>query len=129
APATSVTARTARTTCARRLAPRSVLDAQLFTRHRTVTELARRRLENDHALFHDVAAVAHAEGDARILLDQQHRDAEALELADHVTDVANEGGREPLRGLVHEDQARAGHHHARDREHLLLAARPGLAPL
>src|SRR5262245_18974758 len=113
-PPSSTIASTARTSCARRLAPSSVLDAQFFTGHRAVAQLARGGLEDDHALFHDVAAIAHAECDACILLDEQHGYAEALELPHHVPDVADERRGELLRGLVHEDQPRAGHHYARD---------------
>src|SRR5689334_11675271 len=100
-PPTSTIASTARTTCWRRPAPRTVLDAQLFTGDRTVAQLVRRRLEDDHALFHDVAAIADAQRDARVLLDQQHGDTEPLQLADHVADVPDERRRQPLRRLVH----------------------------
>src|SRR5213078_1989011 len=109
--------------------PPSELHTELLARHGTLTQLARRGLEHDHALLHDVAAIAHAERDARVLLDQQHGYAEPLELADHVADVLDERGRQALRRLVHEDQSRARHHHARDGEHLLLAAGQRLAGL
>src|SRR5207253_1074729 len=119
----------ARISVSRRLAPRIASDAQLFTRDRALSKLLRGGLEDDRALLHDVAPVAHGERDARVLLDQQYGHAQPLELEDHVADVPDERGRQPLRGLVHQDQPRAGHHHARDREHLLLATGERLARL
>src|SRR6266545_738121 len=106
----------------RRLPPSRVLDAQLLTGHRAVSQLRRWPLEHDRPLLHDVAAIADAEGHARVLLDEEDGDAAAHELADHVPDVADERGGEPLGGLVHQDEPRARHHHASDGEHLLLAA-------
>src|SRR5258705_9444718 len=119
----------ARSSASRWPTPRIALDAQLLTRHRALAKLARRGLEYDRALLHDVATIAHGERDPRVLLDQQHGHAQTLELRDHVADVPDERGRQPLRGLVHEDQPRAGHHHARDRQHLLLTAGQCLARL
>src|SRR5438309_8540685 len=80
-------ASTARISVSRRLAPRIASDAQLFTRDRAVPELLRRGFEDDRPLLHDVAPVAHGERDARVLLDQQHRHAQPLELEDHVADM------------------------------------------
>src|SRR5438034_822915 len=122
APVKSATANPIRRSEPRRVPPSRVLDAQLLTGHRAVSELRRPPLEHDGPLLHDVAAIADAEGDARVLLDEQDGDAEPHELADHVPDVADERGREPLGGLVHQDEPRARHHHAGDGEHLLLAA-------
>src|SRR2546428_1552165 len=97
-PPTSASASTARTICWRLPTP-SVLDAQLFTGHRAVAQPARRGFEDDHALLHDVAAVAHAQRDARVLLDEQHGHAQPLELADHVADVADERVDDALRAV------------------------------
>src|SRR5947208_5264462 len=108
-------------------APFDGLDAQLLTGHRTLPQLRRRGREHDRPLLHNIAAVAHGQGHSRVLLDEEHRDPEALELGDHVTDQADERGGEPLRGLVHQDQPCPCHHHARDREHLLLTSRERLA--
>src|SRR5688572_4233131 len=102
---------------------------ELFARHGAVPQLLRGALEHDHAFFHEIAAVADAERHPRVLLDEQHGHARALELADHLADVSYERGRQALRGLVHENDPRAGHHDARNREHLLLAARERLARL
>src|SRR5688572_1821591 len=76
--------------------PSEFLNAEFLARHRTVAELTRRGLEDDQPFLHDVAAVAHAEGHARVLLDEQDSDAHALELADHVADVPDEGRRQAL---------------------------------
>src|SRR5437870_13585149 len=122
ATAKMTTTSAARRTVARGLPPSRVLDAQLLTGHLAVSELRRRPLEHDGALLHDVAAIADAEGHARVLLDEQDGDAEPHQLADHVPDVADERGSEPLGGLVHQDEPRARHHHAGDGEHPLLAA-------
>src|SRR5262245_43490443 len=128
-PANSRRAAATRRNRLRRLPPRNVLDAQLLTGHRAVAELRRRPLEDNDTLFHDVSTIAHAERNTRVLLDQQDRDAEAPELTNHVADVPDEHGRQPLRRLVHQDESGAGHHHASDREHLLLAARQRLRGL
>src|SRR5687767_13483783 len=85
--------------------PLRVLNSEFLPGHRAVAELARRGLEHDEAFLHDVAAVAHAQGHARVLLDEQDGHAKALQLADHVADVADECRRKPLRRLVHEDDA------------------------
>src|SRR3972149_6835294 len=86
-----MTASATRTTDSRRWAPVD-LDAQLFTCHRALAQILGGRLEHDQPLLHDVAAVAHREGDAGVLLDEEHGHAEPLELADHVADVAGGGG-------------------------------------
>src|SRR2546428_14128479 len=108
-PPTSASASTARTICWRLPTP-SVLDAQLFTGHRAVAQLARRGFEDDHALLHDVAAVAHAQRDARVLLDEQHGHAQPLELADHVADVADGPRGEAPPGVVPHAPPAAGPH-------------------
>ena len=46
----------------------------------------------------------------------------AVDLADHLADLADHLRRQPERGLVEQQQLRAGHQPAADREHLLLAA-------
>src|SRR5262245_3109379 len=109
--------------------PPPSLNSKFFSRHRALAQVPRGPREDDGALLHDVAAVAHVERHARVLLDEQDGDARALELGDHLADVSDEGRRESLRRLVHQDDARARHHHARDGEHLLLAAGEGLAGL
>src|SRR5687767_6326964 len=87
---TSTMASAARTMVSRR-EPGERLDAQLFTRHRALSELARRGLEHDRALFHDVAAIADGQRHPRVLLHEEHRHAEPFQLAHHVADVADEG--------------------------------------
>src|SRR5439155_19491859 len=99
ATAKMTTTSAARRTVARRLPPSRVLDAQLLTGHRAVSELRRRPLEHDGPLLHDVAAIADAQGHPRVLLDEQDGDAEPHELADPGPEVADERRREPLGGL------------------------------
>ena len=59
-----------------------------------------------------------------VLLDQKHRDALVpVEVGDRVEDLLDEQRREAERRLVEQQQARPTHQRARDRQHLLLAAR------
>src|SRR5207245_443135 len=63
------------------------------------------------------------------LLDEEHGHALAIELADRVEDLPDDDRRESERRLVEEEQLRPRHEGARDREHLLLAARERPAEL
>ena len=58
----------------------------------------------------------------QVLLDQQDRQALALEALDHPADLADEQRRQTLRRLVHQEQVGVGHQRAGDGQHLLLAA-------
>ena len=58
-----------------------------------------------------------------VLLDQEHGELlSPIELADRIEDLSHDHRREAERGLVEQQQARARHQRAGDREHLLLAA-------
>jgi hypothetical protein len=59
---------------------------------------------------------------ARVLLDQQHRGAARRQLGEELDDLLRHERRESQRRLVAEQQARAAHQCATDRDHLLLAA-------
>ena len=64
------------------------------------------------------------ERDPRVLLDDEHGEPVPLvQLADDPEDLAHDHRREPERRLVEHQQARSRHQRAREREHLLLAAR------
>src|SRR5574337_1225768 len=96
-------------------------------------QAGRGALEHDLAVPHHQAPVGDLERDRQLLLDQQHRDAAALEFAQELRDLFDDLGRQSFGGLVDHDQVGVAHQRAAQREHLLLAARqhPGLdvAPL
>ena len=66
----------------------------------------------------------------RVLLDEQDRDALAVDLTDDLKDPAHDDRRKAERRFVHHDELRLGHQRPADGQHLLLAARerPGLLP-
>ena len=71
------------------------------------------------------------ERDPRVLLDDEHGEPFLLvQLADDPEELAHDQRREAERRLVEQEQARAAHERAAEREHLLLAARerPGALP-
>src|SRR5437660_3957898 len=76
----------------------------------------------DMAVHDDMMAVGDAGREADVLLDQQHRDTVRFHRADQLADALHDHRREPFGRLVEQHRARAGAEHARDREHLLLAA-------
>src|SRR5688572_5131074 len=78
--------------------------------------------KRDRARLHHIAAIRDLERQTRVLLDQKDRDAERRNLAHDREDLRHQLRRESHRRLVEQEQLRAGHQRARDREHLLLAA-------
>src|SRR5258708_17203647 len=93
-------------------------------------ELAAGAGERDLPGLHDIAAMGEAERVVRVLLDQEHRDLLLLvDLADHLEDLLDDERREAERRLVEQQEARAAHQRAADRQHLLLAARERAAAL
>src|SRR6185312_474236 len=68
-------------------------------------------------------AVRDPPGMARILLAKEHRQAFALQRAHGARHALDDAGREALERLIEQDRARIAHERARDRQHLLLAAR------
>src|SRR5262249_58982447 len=86
--------------------------------------------ECDAAVDHDIAAVGELERVEGVLLDQEHGELLLLvERLDRLEDLPRDERGQAQRGLVEEKQAGAAHERARDREHLLLAAREGAAAL
>src|ERR1700733_7853620 len=82
------------------------------------------RNDVDHpAVLDDVMAIGDGRGEAKILLDQQDREAGVLQMSDDAADLLDDHGRQPLGRLVEQQQPRAGAQDAADRQHLLLAAR------
>src|SRR5439155_8815108 len=86
-------------------------------------------LEAHAAGLEHVAAARDRERHVRVLLDQEHSDAALVDLADGPEDLAHQERREAERRLVEQQQPRPRHEGARDREHLLLAAREGARAL
>src|SRR5215467_11510594 len=77
----------------------------------------------DHTpMVDDVVAVRDRRREPEILLDQQDREALALQLRDRAADLLDDHRRETFGRLVEQQQPRAGAQDAADREHLLLAA-------
>ena len=78
----------------------------------------------DAAVDHDGDVARHRGRDADVLLDHEHGDVALLAEPDqHLLDLRDDDGREPFGRLVHDEQARVGQQRARDRQHLLFAAR------
>src|SRR5262249_26076265 len=97
---------------------------------RTLEQLAAGTGERDQAVDHDIAAVGELERMERVLLDQEYRELVlAVELTDGGENSFDQKRREAERGLVEEKEPRAAHERARDRQHLLLAARERSAAL
>src|SRR5262245_5629813 len=87
-------------------------------------ELASRPAQRDPSVDHDIAAVRELQRVERVLLHQEHGELLlAVELADRAEDLANDQRRQAERRLVEQQQPRPAHQRARDRQHLLLAAR------
>src|SRR6266852_4813405 len=101
------------------------LDAEVVLLHELVlSELLRGpALELDLAVDDDVAAVGDLRRLVEVLLGHQDRQVlSLLQLADLADDPAHQNGRQPHRGLVHQQDPGRGHERARNREHLLLAS-------
>ena len=97
-------------------------------------QLRARPGERDAPDLEHVRRLRELQRDVRVLLDDEHGQALLLvQLPDDAEDLGDEQRREAERRLVEQEQARALHERAREREHLLLAAaeRAGLlvAPL
>src|SRR5512147_227061 len=87
-------------------------------------EVGGRARHDDAAGLEEVGVVGQVEGHRRVLLHEQ--DAHPLLLVDRAhdaEDLPDHQRGQAERGLVQQQQAGAGHERARDRQHLLLAAR------
>ena len=87
------------------------------------------RVVADRALLHDVDALAGLQGQRHVLLDQQDRDAFAVQHVDDLPDLRDHARHQPFGRLVEQDDLGLEHHGAGDRQHLLLAARQRAAGL
>ena len=87
-------------------------------------ELRRGNDAIDAAIDHDGHVLGDFRRHADILLDHQHRNVGLLRKPDqHVLDLRYDHRREPFGRLIHDQQPRIEQECARDREHLLFAAR------
>src|SRR5918994_6052214 len=93
----------------------SLLPVRVFLDAEVIFHVAHARLEffaRDHvdhlAVLDDVEAVCHRGGKAEILFDQQDRETLLLHLADGIADLLDDDGRQPLGGLVEEQEFGAG---------------------
>jgi hypothetical protein len=79
---------------------------------------------HDAAVFQHIAVVGGVERHVGVLLHQQDGGAALAVDAHHdLEDFLGQLGRQAQAGLVEQDQVGIGHQRARDRQHLLLAAR------
>src|SRR5262249_9585863 len=93
-------------------------------------ELAPAARKRDAAIDDDVAAVRQLEGVEGVLFNQKYSYfLFHIESLDCFEDLARDHWGEAKRGLVEQQQARAAHEGARNRQHLLLAARERAAAL
>src|ERR1041385_8161396 len=75
------------------------------------------------AVLHHIVAVGHRRGEAKVLLDQEDREALLLQRTDGLADLLDDDGGEPLGRLVEQEKPRPGAQDPANRQHLLLAAR------
>src|SRR5919197_2782481 len=102
----------------------NVLDSEILVQLAHVgVELGVGDRIDDAAVLHDVVPVGDGGREPEVLLDEQDREAFRLEPADRGADLLHDHRSKPLRGLVQQQQTRAGSQDTGDREHLLLAAR------
>src|SRR2546425_12922200 len=106
-----------------RVCPDAGLDPEVLVQR---VHPGRERSVGDHiddaSVLHHVVTVGDRGREAEILLDEEDGEALRLEAPDRRADLLDDHRREAFRGLVQEQQARAGSEDAPDREHLLLAA-------
>jgi hypothetical protein len=88
-----------------------------------------RCLVNDFAALHQVDAVGEAERGSQVLLDQQHGNPASRDIRNLVADLRDQLRHDAFGRLVEDDELRLHHEAARDRQHLLLAAREGAGSL
>src|SRR5437879_10959855 len=77
---------------------------------------------DDATAVDEVMPVRERRDEAEVLLDEDHREAALPQLPHDAAEGLHDDGRQPLRELVEEEEARADAEDARHREHLLLAA-------
>src|SRR5262245_32023300 len=85
-------------------------------------ELRIREGVDNAPMLHDVVAIRDGRCPAKVLLDQQDREALLLERLYGLPDLLNDDGGKPLGRLVEQQQPGAGAQNATDGKHLLLAA-------
>src|SRR6266498_4046645 len=109
--------------CPLPLRGRGMLDGQVgAARGFVFDEAAHGPLPADLALLDDVGAVGQSRRELEILLGEENGQALSLQGGDLLTEGLDDDRRQPLGGLVEQQDTRIAHEGARHREHLLLAA-------
>ena len=65
----------------------------IATKLRRIAQAARRALENNLAMTHNVDALRHAHGNSQLLLDEKNRDSLPTDIADNLADDVDNLGR------------------------------------
>src|SRR5688572_30939026 len=82
----------------------AISDTEILRQHALVPfEIVAGAAEAHLAFGHHVVAVAEIEGDAKVLLDEQHREPFVLEAAQHCNDLLDDDRRKAFRWLVEQD--------------------------
>src|SRR5215467_4076583 len=92
-------------------------------------QLDRPGLVHDPALAHEVDVIGDPEREGEILLDDQDGCAAGLEAAEDASELAHRERRQPLGGLVHQENVGIADQCTPAGQHLLLAARELVAPI
>src|SRR5574341_893360 len=90
---------------------------------RVVLQLRGRTLQSDAACFHNVRPIGDVERYARVLFDEQDCGTLAFQLTDRVKNDAHQYRCKSKRRLIEQEQLRAAHQRAANRQHLLFATR------
>ena len=77
---------------------------------------------DDAAVFHDIGAVGDTERLVGVLLDEENGGAVGIDLLDDGENLLDDDRREAEGRLIKQEQRRAGHDRAGNRQHLLFAA-------
>src|SRR5215467_13472467 len=96
---------------------------------RVAEQLHRPGLVHDPALAHEVDVIGDPEREGEILLDDQDGCAARLEAAEDASELAHQERRQPLGGLVHQENVGIADQCTPAGQHLLLAARELVAPI
>src|SRR5215831_14346043 len=111
-------------------APADIAEAQIkFLDVFVVAQAGGAAIQDDPAVFQDIAILRSGQGHGRVLLDQQYGHlGVAIEARNNVKNFLHQHWSQPQRGFIEEHELWARHQGAADRQHLLLPAReiPGL---
>src|SRR5215213_3117858 len=92
-------------------------------------QLRRRGCQLDVALLDDIRTIGDGERASDVLLHQEHSQTIGLEASERLDDARHDGWRKTFGRLVENEVAVTAYHRARNREHLLFAARQAASRL